>query len=88
MGEVIEAIDAPDRATAVAIAHELLDQHAGEATGRTGLEVHVRPPEASLTDPEVYQVPPRGCRPSAPARPQGRRPDRADQAAGGGGRLH
>ena len=55
--EVVEAAEVPDRTAAIALAHPYLDRHAAEAAGRTGLEVHVRPPEAELRDEGVYEVP-------------------------------
>jgi hypothetical protein len=57
-GEELESADVPDRATAIALAHQYLDKHAEEAAGRAGLEIHIRPPEAELFDPKVYEVPP------------------------------
>ena len=56
-GEELEAAEVPDRATAIALAHQFLDKHAEEAAGRAGLEIHIRPPQAQLFDPKVYEVP-------------------------------
>ena len=57
-GEELEAAEVPDRAAAIALAHQYLDRHAEEAVGRTTLEVHIRPPARELRRPELYEVPP------------------------------
>ena len=57
-GEELEAAEVPDRAAAIALAHQYLDKHAEEAAGRTSLEIHIRPPATELRDPELYEVPP------------------------------
>ena len=57
-GEELEAAEVPDRAAAIALAHQYLDRHAEEAVGRTSLEVHIRPPARELKDSSLYEVPP------------------------------
>src|SRR3954470_17815945 len=56
-GEELEAAEVPDRAAAIALAHQYLDRHAEEAVGRTSLEVHIRPPANELRHAELYEVP-------------------------------
>jgi hypothetical protein len=50
IGQEIETVEAPDRELAVAIAHHLLDKHAHEAFGETGLEIHIVPPAQMPSD--------------------------------------
>ena len=57
-GEELESADVPDRAAAIALAHQYLDRHAEEAVGRTSLEIHIRPPARELKDSSLYEVPP------------------------------
>jgi hypothetical protein len=53
IGEEIETVEVPDREFAVAIAHHLLDKHAHEAFGQTGLEIHIVPPAQMPSDKEA-----------------------------------
>lgn len=55
-GEEIEAADVPDRAAAIALAHQYLDKHAEEAMGRASFEVHIRPPARDLRHADLYEV--------------------------------
>lgn len=56
MGDEIERIEVADRELAVAIAHHLLDKHAHEAFGETGLEVHIAPPkQPSSEEPSGFR---------------------------------
>jgi hypothetical protein len=57
-GEEQEAAEVPDRAAAIALAHQYFDRHAEEAVGRMGLEIHIRPPAMQLRDTDLYEVPP------------------------------
>ena len=52
IGEEIETLQVVDRELAVAIAHHLLDKHAHEAFGKTGLEIHIVPPAQLPSDKE------------------------------------
>jgi hypothetical protein len=52
IGQEIETVQVPDRELAVAIAHHLLDKHAHEAFGKTGLEIHIVPPAQMPSDKE------------------------------------
>ena len=52
IGEEIETLQVVDRELAVAIAHHLLDKHAHEAFGKTGLEIHIVPPAQMPSDRE------------------------------------
>ena len=53
IGEEIESVEVPDRELAVAIAHHLLDKHAHEAFGKTGLEIRIVPPAQMPSDNEA-----------------------------------
>jgi hypothetical protein len=52
IGQEIETLEVADRELAVAIAHHLLDKHAHEAFGQTGLEIHIMPPAQLPSDKE------------------------------------
>ena len=52
IGQEIESLQVSDRELAVAIGHHLLDKHAHEAFGKTGLEVHIVPPAQMPSDKE------------------------------------
>ena len=44
IGQEIETLHVADRELGAAVAHHLLDKHAYEAFGQTGLEIHIMPP--------------------------------------------
>ena len=52
IGQELETVQVSDRELAVAIAHHLLDKHAHEAFGKTGLEIHLVPPAQMPSDKE------------------------------------
>jgi hypothetical protein len=70
IGEEIESLQVSDRELAVAIAHHLLDKHAHEAFGSTGLEVHIIPPAQMASDKQPSGF--RGYNVSSEARKQAR----------------
>jgi hypothetical protein len=52
IGQEIETLEVANRELAVAIAHHLLDKHAHEAFGQTGLEIHILAPAQLPSDKE------------------------------------
>lgn len=50
IGQELESLQVSDRELAVAIGHHLLDKHAHEAFGKTGLEIHIVPPAQMPSD--------------------------------------
>jgi hypothetical protein len=70
IGQEIDTLHVADRELAVAVAHHLLDKHAHEAFGQTGLEIHIMPPAQLPSDKERSGF--RNYKVSAEARRQAR----------------